>query len=137
MSTTRTIVIPIVNPDGFNASREAGQLFMNGDGAGTDVDGSGDISDPEFILAAAAHPNEYRRKNCRLLVGDGGNCNQVDTGVYGPGVDPNRNYGAFWGGPGGGRDQPADPDLRAARARSPSPSRRTCASWCRPVRSRR
>ena len=26
VSTTRTIVIPIVNPDGFNASREAGEL---------------------------------------------------------------------------------------------------------------
>ena len=100
LSTTRTIVIPIVNPDGFNASREAGELFMNGGGADTDVDGSGDISDEEFILAGATHPNEYRRKNCAVPVIGGGNCNQPDTGLYGPGVDPNRNYGAFWGGPG-------------------------------------
>jgi hypothetical protein len=106
VSTTRTIVIPIVNPDGFNASREAGELYMRGAGAADDADGSGDVSDEEFLLAAATHPNEYRRKNCRLLVGDGGNCNQVDTGVYGPGVDPNRNYGAFWGGPGADATNP-------------------------------
>ena len=31
--TTRTIVIPVVNPDGFNASREAGELYLRGDGA--------------------------------------------------------------------------------------------------------
>ena len=100
LSTTRTIVIPIVNPDGFNASREAGELFMNGGGADTDLDGDGSISDEEFILAGAAHLNEYRRKNCAVPVVGGGNCNQPDTGLYGPGVDPNRNYGAFWGGPG-------------------------------------
>ena len=32
VSKTRTIVVPIVNPDGFNASREAGELFGNGGG---------------------------------------------------------------------------------------------------------
>jgi hypothetical protein len=100
VESTRTIVIPVVNPDGFNASREAGQLYMNGDGAHTDLDGSGDISDPEFILAAATHPNEYRRKNCRFPAGEGGSCLQPTTGIVGFGVDPNRNYGAFWGGPG-------------------------------------
>src|SRR5918992_110626 len=101
VANTRTIVVPVVNPDGFNASREAGQLYMNGDGHDTDLDGSGDISDPEFILAAATHPNEYRRKNCRLP-GDpaAGSCLQPSTGIFEGGVDPNRNYGAFWGGPG-------------------------------------
>ncbi|MGH2713223.1 MAG: M14 family metallopeptidase [Thermoleophilaceae bacterium] len=105
VENTRTIVVPVVNPDGFNASREAGQLYLNGDGADTDLDGSGDISDEEFILAAAAHPNEYRRKNCRLP-GDpeAGNCAQPSTGIFEGGVDPNRNYGAFWGGPGSSGD---------------------------------
>jgi Zinc carboxypeptidase len=97
---SRTIVVPIINPDGFNASREAGQLYMNGDGADTDLDDSGDISDPEFILAAATHPNEYRRKNCAFPEGEGGSCVQPTTGIVGFGTDPNRNYGAFWGGPG-------------------------------------
>jgi hypothetical protein len=105
VETTRTLVVPVVNPDGFNASREAGQLYLNGDGADTDADGSGDISDEEFILAAAAHPNEYRRKNCRLP-GDpaAGSCAQPSTGIFEGGVDPNRNYGAFWGGPGSSSD---------------------------------
>jgi hypothetical protein len=101
VSGTRTIVVPVVNPDGFNASREAGELFGNGGGHDTDEDGSGDISDEEFILAASTHPNEYRRKNCRFPEGPAaGNCAGVDTGILGHGVDPNRNYGAFWGGGG-------------------------------------
>jgi len=105
LSRTRTIVVPVVNPDGFNASREAGELFGNGGGADTDIDGSGDSSDAEFILAASAHPNEYRRKNCRFPEGPAmGNCAGVDTGIVGHGVDPNRNYGAFWGGGGSSGD---------------------------------
>jgi len=102
VSTTRTIVVPVVNVDGFNVSREAGELFQHAAGHATDADGDGEISDPEFILAGATSPNEYRRKNCRLL-GDPplGDCLAgVDTGLVGHGVDPNRNYGAFWGGAG-------------------------------------
>jgi hypothetical protein len=105
MSRSRTIVVPVVNPDGFNASREAGELYGNGGGHATDLDGDGEISDPEFIAAASTHINEYRRKNCRFPVIDAavaaGNCMaQPDQGVVGGGVDPNRNYGAFWGGNG-------------------------------------
>jgi hypothetical protein len=102
VSRTRTIVVPVVNVDGFNVSRESGELFQHAAGHATDVDGDGAISDPEFILAGATNPNEYRRKNCRLF-GDPemGNCLAgVDTGLVGHGVDPNRNYGAFWGGAG-------------------------------------
>ena len=105
LTRSRTIVVPIVNPDGFNASREAGELYGNGGGHATDLDGDGEISDPEFIAAATTHINEYRRKNCRFPVIDAavaaGNCiAQPDQGVVGGGVDPNRNYGAFWGGNG-------------------------------------
>ncbi len=105
VSRTRTIVVPIQNPDGFNASREAGQLYGNGDGAATDLDGNGEVDDAEFLAAAATHPNEYRRKNCRFP-GDPpmGNCAGVDAGAAGHGVDPNRNYGAFWGGGGSSGD---------------------------------
>ena len=66
VTSTRTIVVPIVNPDGFNASREAGELYGNGGGTRTDLDGDGEIDDAEFIAAASTHPNEYRRKNCRF-----------------------------------------------------------------------
>jgi hypothetical protein len=102
VTRTRTIVIPIVNPDGFNASREAGELYGNGGGHATDLDGDGQISDAEFIAASTTHINEYRRKNCRFQAGPpAGNCMaQPDQGVVGGGVDPNRNYGAFWGGNG-------------------------------------
>jgi hypothetical protein len=105
VSRTRTIVVPIVNPDGFNTSREAGELYGNGSGAATDLDGNGEVDDNEFLVAASSHPNEYRRKNCRFPAGPpAGNCAGVDTGVVGHGVDPNRNYGAFWGGGGSSGD---------------------------------
>jgi Zinc carboxypeptidase len=102
VSRTRTIVVPIVNPDGFNASREAGELYGNGGGHATDLNGDGEVDDVEFIAAASTHINEYRRKNCRFPFGPpAGNCMaQPDQGVVGGGVDPNRNYGAFWGGDG-------------------------------------
>jgi hypothetical protein len=94
---TRTIIVPIVNPDGFNASREAGELLGFGGGrAGND------------ILNYALAPNEYRRKNCRLLDDSAaGNCLQPSVGLAEPGVDPNRNYGGFWGGPGASTDPTA------------------------------
>ncbi len=94
----RTIVIPIVNPDGFNASREAGEQ-----------QGSGNGEDGSFLTTFPLSPNEYRRKNCRFPVGEGGSCLQPAFGVASGGVDPNRNYGAFWGGP-GASDSPQDED---------------------------
>ncbi len=105
VANTRTIVVPVVNVDGFNTSREAGELYGNGSGHATDLDGNGEVDDAEFILASSTHPNEYRRKNCRFPAGPAaGNCAGVDTGVVGHGVDPNRNYGAFWGGGGSSGD---------------------------------
>ena len=75
-------------------------------------------------LNIVTSPNEYRRKNCRLLDdAAAGNCVQPSVGLREPGVDPNRNYGGFWGGPGAGTDP--WPRTTAARARSPSPRRRT------------
>jgi hypothetical protein len=89
LERTRTIVIPIVNPDGFNASREAGEAM-----------GSGNGEDGSFLTTFPLSPNEYRRKNCRFPAGEGGSCLQPAFGIASGGVDPNRNYGAFWGGPG-------------------------------------
>ena len=95
----RTIVIPIVNPDGFNISREAGEAQGGGDGRG--APNPGEDNETANIVA---HPFEYRRKNCRLPDGDSGNCAGPSAGVASTGVDPNRNYGAFWGGPGASGD---------------------------------
>ena len=94
---TRTIVVPIVNPDGFNASREAGELQGGGDGRGGSAD--------DETINILTHPNEYRRKNCRLLTdAEAGSCLQPALGLASGGVDPNRNYGGFWGGPGASAD---------------------------------
>jgi len=103
MRATRTIVIPIVNPEGFNTSREAASALDNGRGGPNEV-------------ANLASPYEYQRKNCRInnTAADDfnsaadddppqGDCTQPgkpNVGISQFGVDPNRNYGGFWGGPG-------------------------------------
>jgi hypothetical protein len=99
MERTRTIVIPIVNPEGFNTSREAGEAAGAGGGRG------GADETPNLVI-----PYEYQRKNCRVnnVNGDDppqGNCQQQPaTGLEQFGVDPNRNYGGFWGGDGAAPD---------------------------------
>jgi hypothetical protein len=86
VNETRTIVIPIVNPDGFNISRNAAP---------------GDPAD-DFGL----FDYEMKRKNCRP--DPNGPCS--DNPVLGrlQGVDLNRNYGGLWGGPGATVSQPPD-----------------------------
>ena len=46
--------------------------------------------------------HSYKRKNCRQVDGKTpteAECSGADSSI---GVDPNRNYGSFWGGPGAG-----------------------------------
>ena len=74
VDATRTIVVPVINPDGFNVSREA----RTGPAAR-------DFSQLDF---------EMKRKNCRDAVGS------CDRRTRLSGVDPNRNYGGLWGGSG-------------------------------------
>jgi hypothetical protein len=80
LGKTRVIVVPIVNPDGYNLSREA------------PIDSQQPVVDPSFA---------YKRKNCRvqdLAMPAPGECGlQANRAL---GVDPNRNYGGFWGGGG-------------------------------------
>ena len=96
MKTVRTIIVPVVNPDGFNASREFGEIY--GHSGGHDP-----VLTSDEILAYA---NEYRRKNCRIneAPSPAGSCGGPAFGLGSTGVDLNRNYGAFWGGPGSGSD---------------------------------
>jgi hypothetical protein len=86
----RTIVVPIVNPDGFNVSREAQSVPEDQSFTDTDL--------------------EYRRKNCRVAPGATA---PVDCATLprSTGVDLNRNYAGFWGGPGASPD-PADDTYR-------------------------
>ena len=94
VDNVRTIVVPVVNPDGFHHSRETAA----GNGAeGTALGGRG----------------QYWRKNRRSLTdyfaGDGLGLAEGPAGARYPepvrgsdayGVDPNRNYGYTWGRPG-------------------------------------
>ncbi len=91
---SRNIVVPIVNPDGFNASRAAGAL------AGQDGGRDESVDDTAYLIAGATTGGEYRRKNCRAP--DNSETAQCLTsaGLAESGVDPNRNYGGLWGGPG-------------------------------------
>ena len=102
----RVIVVPVVNADGFDLSRTDGELVdlraLNDTGA--DPTG-GSVT----ILGTPGHA--YMRKNCRLVDGqdtpDGACAAQVTTnGGFLLGVDLNRNYGGFWGGPGAAATEP-------------------------------
>ena len=76
VNATRTIVVPIVNVDGFNLSREA-------------PDDSGCRRSRTSARTAASPTGRRRRRApaaCRSTAASG--------------VDPNRNYGGLWGGQG-------------------------------------
>jgi hypothetical protein len=93
----RIVIVPIINTDGFIASRDAfdlgDQFYANGDP---------DNGSTVTLVEAVANGGNfaYRRKNC-------------DGAVPSPdfpcelqwGVDPNRNYGEGWGGPGASSSQ--------------------------------
>ena len=103
---SRNLVVPVVNADGFEASRNA---------VGAPADGRDEsVDDTVYIAGSAGNGGEYRRKNCRLPDdSEAGNC-ATSAGLAEPGVDPNRNYGTFWGGPGSDTN-PLDPDLPRPR----------------------
>jgi hypothetical protein len=81
VAQVRTVIVPVVNPDGFNVSREAPSI-------------GGDFSTFDY---------EYKRKTCKASDSPaefrGGTCGANLAGRT-RGTDPNRNYGGFWGGPG-------------------------------------
>ena len=105
LKKARVIVVPVVNADGFNQSITQGSLLDL-----REVDNGGTVT----ILGTPG--NAYKRKNCRVADGvdttPAGACDAAASqGGFGIGVDPNRNYGGFWGGP-GASDLMADPTYR-------------------------
>ncbi len=99
LEDVRVVVIPVVNVDGFIASRSFGT--------------SASDDNPNATLAQSlAGTGAYRRKNCRPT-------SPVDAltpcSARTSGVDLNRNYGAYWGGPGSS----ADPTSQSYRGPSP------------------
>ncbi|SEK99986.1 Zinc carboxypeptidase [Blastococcus sp. DSM 46786] len=107
---SRVIVVPVVNVDGFELSRTDGGLVDL-----RSLDDGGTAS----LLGTPG--NAYKRKNCRLVDGQDtpdGTCragSATSPGGFGTGVDLNRNYGGYWGGP-GASDLFADPTYRGASA---------------------
>ncbi|MDX6650319.1 MAG: hypothetical protein QOJ97_2270 [Solirubrobacteraceae bacterium] len=99
VAEARTVVIPVVNPDGFNASRTFGATADPRTGRGA----PNEAEDDETVNILT-HPNEYRRKNCRVPNSDRYTCAGPALGLASTGVDPNRNYGALWGGEGASAD---------------------------------
>jgi len=84
LENVRLVIVPLINPDGFNLSRAS------------TVDSQQPIVDPAFA---------YKRKNCRVKdfeTPKPGECGQQSNRSLG--VDPNRNYGGDWGGPGAATD---------------------------------
>jgi hypothetical protein len=100
----RVIIVPVSNPDGYDASRRSGDIVDL-----REVDGGGTVA----ILATPG--NAYKRKNCRYVDGQNqpaGTClAPASPGGFGLGVDLNRNYGGLWGGP-GTDSNPASPVYR-------------------------
>lgn len=106
LKKARVVVVPVVNVDGFDLSRTDGEFVdlraLNDTGADP-LDGS------TTILATPGHA--YKRKNCRVVDGEDtpqGACRLTATsnGGFLTGVDLNRNYGGFWGGPGAAGSTP-------------------------------
>ncbi len=100
----RVVVVPVVNVDGFDLSRRDGEYLDLRDLSSYDpLDGTGTV--------LATPGNTYRRKNCRIVDGQDvpdGTCavTAASPGGFGAGVDLNRNYGGFWGGPGAAETEP-------------------------------
>lgn len=92
----RVVIVPVVNPDGFDYSREA-------------------LLDPQGAAAtgpSAAGLESYWRKNRRSLSGATVPVAQRNPDAYG--VDPNRNYSFLWGASNGSSGAHPQQDYRGS-----------------------
>ncbi len=125
LKKARVLVVPVVNPDGFDLSRTDGEYV---DLRALNDTGADPLGGSTAILATPGQA--YKRKNCRVVDGQDipdGSCRATlaSPGGFALGVDLNRNYGGFWGGPGAAGPVPpvgeveagvADPTYRGASA---------------------
>ena len=98
----RVVVVPLINPDGFFASRSAASDGMFPDPA--DTTGAPEADTVEGVVLPFGGNLAYRRKNCNGPVPSLGGSERDYPCYYQWGVDPNRNYGEGWGGPGASPD---------------------------------
>ncbi|NHC24521.1 zinc carboxypeptidase [Nocardioides sp. IC4_145] len=123
----RVVVVPVVNVDGFDLSRTDGEYV--------DLRALNDVDPLGGSLSVLATPGHaYKRKNCRVLDGvdtPDGTCRAslTSSGGFGIGVDLNRNYGGFWGGPGAAA---STPDLANVEAGVLDPTYRGAAAFSEP-----
>jgi hypothetical protein len=106
LKKARVVVVPVVNVDGFDLSRTDGEFL---DLRALNDTGLDPLGGQTSILATPGQA--YKRKNCRIIDGQdtpAGACRATVTspGGFLAGVDLNRNYGGFWGGPGAAGDVP-------------------------------
>ena len=101
LKKVRIVIVPVINVDGYIASRGAAP-----------VDPADNSGDPGALLSlgeSVAPPGgslTYRRKNCDGAIPEPSTPCELQYGI-----DPNRNYGQNWGGPGAGTN-PGDQDYR-------------------------
>ena len=119
----RTVIVPLVNPDGFIASR-GGEDGSIPDPADTTGVPNGDLV--EGVAMPFGGNMAYRRKNCDGFVPNGpGHEEQNLPCYYQYGVDPNRNYGQNWGGVGAS----SDPNTQSYRGSGQWSEPETQAVW--------
>lgn len=135
LDRARVVVVPVVNPDGFDLSRTDGEFvdlnILQPEEDPTGLVGTG------VILGTPGHA--YKRKNCRVVDGQStppGACRATlaSPGGFGAGVDLNRNYAGFWGGPGAaaGLGESPDPGDPLALSGQASPTYRGAAPFSEP-----
>jgi hypothetical protein len=113
LTRERTVIVPLVNPDGFVASRGTAEDGFMPDPADSTGVPEGDTV--EGVALPFGGNLAYRRKNCDGVVPNGPNHEEQNFPCYYQiGVDPNRNYGQNWGGVGASSD-PNTQSYRGAR----------------------
>jgi hypothetical protein len=136
LQSERIVIVPIINPDGFIASRgtdpdPADTLLNNGAGLEENTDGTVfyDWDTVEGVFMPFGGNLAYRRKNCDMGLSESDPLHSEQEQnlpcYYRVGVDPNRNYGYGWGGNGGS----TDPNTQAYRGTSQWSEPETQAVW--------
>src|SRR3954451_4758423 len=123
----RVVVVPVLNLDGFNASRGTAADGYIPDPA--DTTGAPDGDTVEGVALPFGGNLGYRRKNCDMgLMADDPIKSEQEQNLpcyYRVGVDPNRNYGFNWGGVGAS----SDPNTQSYRGSGQWSEPETQAVW--------
>ncbi|MBI5107020.1 MAG: hypothetical protein HZB46_18900 [Solirubrobacterales bacterium] len=108
LARERIVVVPLINPDGYVTSRshadyDPALAIRDNLTGGEEQSIPSPIGNLNLSLVESIAPPggilTYRRKNCAGAVPDPSMPCDLQWGV-----DPNRNYGQFWGGPGSSPD---------------------------------